>query len=573
MYQLQKSIVILFISFVFAYSQSLNWIEQHNDELPEGVILYKAVRSDPRLQAFYLDVDLNRSDLALRPYKFDSNGKVPDLSASVGAYASINGGFFGGTTSYSSVIYPGEIKAINVKSLTRNDKSYPVIRSLFGIDTTGQMSVNWIYHFDNTLDGLYRFDEPMNYTNNDPDPLPEPEKADGTPFAEILVGIGGGPTLVRDSVKQVTYDEEIFWGSGVGYDNRDPRTAVGFTSDGHAIFFVADGRQTISQGVSLPELADIFLELGCVAAMNLDGGGSTGMAIGDTYINSPSEQRSVPTILSVVHYDSLGLPREPLFEKVIDTGDSSHCSVIGSWFETANEGYWGDTKAILNDIGDGSEYVEFRPRLGTAAEYELYAWWVSSSDQFRSTNVPVIIHHKNGIDTVKIDQTKNGSTWNLLGKYTFAGDSADKIIISDEAEDGPYVMADAIRLVAYDTSSATAISVSERKPRQFILLINYPNPFNPVTTIKYTIGLTDAGGVETQHIASLQKNDLQQVDLSVFNVLGQKIATLVSSTQRPGEYEVRWDASALSSGVYFCKLEVTGGKVGEMAIRKMLLLR
>jgi hypothetical protein len=378
----------------------------------------------------------------------------------------------------------------------------------------------------------------------------------------VLTGIGGGPTLVRDSIVQVTYNEEIFWGSGVGYDNRDPRTAVGFTPDNHVILFVADGRQTISQGVSLPELAGIMLDLGCVEAMNLDGGGSTQMAIGNTYVNSPSEQRAVPTIFAVVHYDSLGLLKEPLIEKVLDTGDLGNCTIVGDWFETANEGYWGDTKAILNEIGEGNDYVEFHPNLETPAEYEVYAWWVSSSDQFRSTNVPVIISHRDGNDTVTVDQTKNGSSWNLVGTFIFRGDSNDIITISDAAEDGPYVMADAIRLVAYDTISTSLYEPVTGQIRNFVLFQNYPNPFNAITAIGYWL------------------LDVSDVELSIYNVLGQKVATLVNGNQQAGQHVVHWDASEFSSGIYYYRLSAKSQKprtkdqrTNVILTQKMILLR
>ena len=87
----------------------------------------------------------------------------------------------------------------------------------------------------------------------------------------------------------------------------------------------------------------------------------------------------------------------------------------------------------------------------------------------------------------------------------------------------------------------------------FSLKQNYPNPFNPSTTIKYSI--PSAGGV-------------QNVILKVYDVLGREVATLVNKEQKPGNYQIVFNASELSSGTYFYKL-----KAGNfIETKKMLLL-
>ena len=97
----------------------------------------------------------------------------------------------------------------------------------------------------------------------------------------------------------------------------------------------------------------------------------------------------------------------------------------------------------------------------------------------------------------------------------------------------------------------------QTRPDAFALANNYPNPFNPETTIKYA--LPQAANVE----------------LTVYNVVGQPVRTLVAEHQSAGRYVVEWDATndsghSLSSGMYFYRLEA-GGEFLE--IKKMLLLK
>jgi len=73
-------------------------------------------------------------------------------------------------------------------------------------------------------------------------------------------------------------------------------------------------------------------------------------------------------------------------------------------------------------------------------------------------------------------------------------------------------------------------------PAEYELSQNYPNPFNPTTNINF----------------SIQQSGL--VTIKVFNVLGQAVATLVNQNMQPGKYNVDFDASGLSSGVYICQI-------------------
>jgi hypothetical protein len=75
----------------------------------------------------------------------------------------------------------------------------------------------------------------------------------------------------------------------------------------------------------------------------------------------------------------------------------------------------------------------------------------------------------------------------------------------------------------------------------FRLMQNYPNPFNPVTVIGY------------------QLSAVSDVQLQIYNILGQKVATLVSGRQGAGTYQVRWDGSDLNSGIYVYRLTTDNG--------------
>ncbi len=91
----------------------------------------------------------------------------------------------------------------------------------------------------------------------------------------------------------------------------------------------------------------------------------------------------------------------------------------------------------------------------------------------------------------------------------------------------------------------------QNQPVEFSLKQNYPNPFNPSTMIEYSVA------------------KVEHVRLKVFNVIGQEVATLVDEMRSPGVYSARWDASSVSSGMYFYKLE----SATNTTMKRMMLLK
>jgi hypothetical protein len=113
---------------------------------------------------------------------------------------------------------------------------------------------------------------------------------------------------------------------------------------------------------------------------------------------------------------------------------------------------------------------------------------------------------------------------------------------------GSDVNIDYIQLVRKEIVSSVG---DNEVPLGYDLAQNYPNPFNPATEIQFALG-------KASHVT-----------LTVFNLLGQKVTTLVDGPLSAGQHSVRFNASNLSTGVYFYRLEAGTFK----ANKKMLLLK
>lgn len=101
------------------------------------------------------------------------------------------------------------------------------------------------------------------------------------------------------------------------------------------------------------------------------------------------------------------------------------------------------------------------------------------------------------------------------------------------------------------TSSTGIVSSQTGIPEKFTLSQNFPNPFNPNTTISFSIP------------------EFSNVKITVFNSLGEEVALLLNENVNPGNYNINFDASVLSSGVYFYKIDA--GDFSE--IKKMTLIK
>ena len=109
-----------------------------------------------------------------------------------------------------------------------------------------------------------------------------------------------------------------------------------------------------------------------------------------------------------------------------------------------------------------------------------------------------------------------------------------------------------VHIAFYRDETATAVEqTSDAVPESFVLHPNYPNPFNPATTIPFDIA--QAG----------------HVTLTIIDMLGREVATLVDGPVTPGRYETTWETDRMPSGVYLSRLEVNG----QVSTRRLVLLK
>jgi len=121
----------------------------------------------------------------------------------------------------------------------------------------------------------------------------------------------------------------------------------------------------------------------------------------------------------------------------------------------------------------------------------------------------------------------------------------------------PRILSGAIDMGVFEDDPASGVTLPARAPVSFELLQNFPNPFNPTTLIRFRLA------------------ECALVRLTISDLSGKEVSVILDRTEEAGTVSVVWDASAYSSGVYFCVLRVSTrlGEQSPVNTRKMLLIR
>jgi hypothetical protein len=328
---MQRRFIILFIIlFSFrgtAVQAQLKWINADSlfAPLPNNFHVYKTTDSldGKPFVAYYAEAKLKDRQLdfttdttykrRLTPQQFFEKNNKPLLV--------VNGTFFSFTTNQNLnvVIKDGEMVSYNVHTIAGKGKDtltyFHPIRSAIGISKKRNADIAWLYadtghrrfpvafetdpillHNEFKRLSVYELSPQLHH-------LPKMEKHYGViDHWKMKTAIGGGPVLVQDGKIKITNNEEMMF-TGKAIDDKHPRTCMGYTKDGRLIVMVIQGRfPGIAEGASLIQQAQLLIDLDCVEALNLDGGGSSCMLINGKETIKPSDkegERAVPAVFII----------------------------------------------------------------------------------------------------------------------------------------------------------------------------------------------------------------------------------------------------------------------------------
>ncbi len=277
---------------------------------PDGIEAYTfdSIYLGKTVKAFALAFNPKSTLLEFKPVLSATAKKPSEFYAQEQGvvYACINGGYFGGNQSYSLVKYNNQVLSPNIKSVNRtfNGASTPYFptRAAFGITSTGDARAAWVYNVGSGNNLVYQYPAPSpNRLGTAPQPQPTESFPTGGSEWQVVSAIGGSPMLVRDGNVRITDAEELI---EINNTTSRPRSAIGHTASGIVVIVAVEGDNPSQgyPGINLADLASMMKDLGCSAAINLDGGGSTGFIINNRTTVRPGDngvERVVPSAILI----------------------------------------------------------------------------------------------------------------------------------------------------------------------------------------------------------------------------------------------------------------------------------
>ena len=297
---------VIFLSSCARNSKSfskitMRWqpVENANPELPAGIKIMTGRNDELPINAWAAIIDPTHPNVDLDVIvsdDLDRRETLTQFSENKKARVVVNGGYFlmdKNPTEHVGLLYVNNFTvAPATRSVLRNNKRYYTARGALGFLDDGSVDIAWV---TSRNDSLFNFSQPL---ENHPEKPVDSFDFSIAEIWEVDDAIHAGPVLMHEGKIRVTSDEEVFFGSTI--PNIHPRTAAGYRNSGELVLLVVDGRQIDSRGVDLQELAILMRDLGCVEAINLDGGGSSAMVVDGKLLNRPSGTTSQREVMSAI---------------------------------------------------------------------------------------------------------------------------------------------------------------------------------------------------------------------------------------------------------------------------------
>ncbi len=286
---------------------TLTWNKLTKSSLHADIEVYETTSTlnGKNFHAWYAVADLSKGNVEVRVNIPSSTATIDAQAASFGGdcYVMVNGGYFyngshtglGVVGSVVTGATPAVRGSLNTSETVEYATMYNVTRGVFGVDGSGSPAVYWT---GSNSGATYYYDRPLPSLKGEAKYAAVTSQNPAAPVTwSPKYALSAGPVLLKDGkcpfdFTETTKGSDYYYSNYeiIPYDIFGPtvspdRTAVGYLEDGRVILFICDGRITASGGATLLELARILKGLGCVAAVNLDGGGSTGMMAGTEHLN------------------------------------------------------------------------------------------------------------------------------------------------------------------------------------------------------------------------------------------------------------------------------------------------
>ncbi len=312
---LKHSICFSFLWLSISVSAQWNWrnVDSVYQPLPQGVHVFMtndSIDGKPNI-AYYVSADLKNKSLQfttqvgngkrLTPSQYFELENQPLLVMNTTFFEFVH------NSNLNVVITNGEMKAYQVHTLAGRGKDTLTYRHTFGsaigISKKRKADVAWLYTDSSNTFAYASQTVIPSFKDSIRQPSQKEMLRRGS-FSKwkMQTAVGGGPVLLQNGEIQISNNEELKF-AGNAIKDKHPRTAMGYTKDGKLIFMVIEGRfPGKAEGATLIQEAQMLKQIGCIEALNLDGGGSSCLLINGKQTITPSDkegQRGIPAVFLI----------------------------------------------------------------------------------------------------------------------------------------------------------------------------------------------------------------------------------------------------------------------------------